>query len=184
MVPFTNGKFLHIGILAIPLLFFAVLGTVNGTNFTDGLDGLASSVTIVVVLFFALASIAHFKMVDPLSFGMIGGLMGFLYYNSFPAKIFMGDTGSLALGGYVVAKAYMSQMPLFILIVGLIYLIEVVSVIIQVGYFKKTGGKRFFKMAPIHHHFELCGWSETRIVTVFTIITALLSALALTGLVR
>ena len=184
MVPFTNGKFLHIGILAIPLLFFAVLGTVNSTNFTDGLDGLASSVTIVVVLFFALASIAHFKMVDPLSFGMIGGLMGFLYYNSFPAKIFMGDTGSLALGGYVVAKAYMSQMPLFILIVGLIYLIEVVSVIIQVGYFKKTGGKRFFKMAPIHHHFELCGWSETRIVTVFTIITALLSALALTGLVR
>ncbi len=183
IIPFAGGRAFNIGFLAIPLMIFAVLGTVNGTNFTDGLDGLASSVTIVVVLFFALASMLHAGIIDPLSFGMVGGLMGFLYYNSYPAKVFMGDTGSLALGGYVVAKAYMNQMPLFILIVGLIYLVEVISVILQVGYFKKTGGKRLFKMAPIHHHFELCGWSETRIVTVFTIITALLSVLALTGLV-
>ena len=184
LVPFTRGRFISIGLLAVPLLFFAVLGTVNGTNFTDGLDGLASSVTIVVALFFALASVLHFGIADPLSFAMAGALMGFLYYNSYPAKIFMGDTGSLALGGYVAATAYMHQMPLFILIVGLIYLIEVLSVIIQVGYFKKTGGKRIFRMAPIHHHYELGGWSETRIVTVFTIVTALLSVLAFSGLVR
>ncbi|MBQ4362302.1 MAG: phospho-N-acetylmuramoyl-pentapeptide-transferase [Lachnospiraceae bacterium] len=181
LLPFTGDRFIHIGVLAVPLLYFAVIGTVNGTNFTDGLDGLASSVTIVVALFFALVSVLHLHMDDPLSFAMAGALMGFLYYNSYPAKIFMGDTGSLALGGYVAAKAYMCQMPLFILIVGLIYLIEVVSVILQVGYFKKTGGKRLFKMAPIHHHYELCGWSETKIVTCFTILTALLSVLAFSG---
>ncbi len=181
LVPFTGSHYIRIGFLAVPLLFFAVLGTVNGTNFTDGIDGLASSVTVVVALFFALVSVLHLHINDPVSFAMAGGLMGFLYYNSYPAKIFMGDTGSLALGGYVAAKAYMCQMPLFILIVGLIYLIEVLSVIIQVGYFKKTGGKRIFKMAPIHHHFELSGWSETKIVTIFTIVTLLLSVLAFSG---
>ena len=105
--------------------------------------------------------------------------MGFLLFNVFPAKVFMGDTGSLALGGFVAGTAYMLQMPLFIILVGLIYLVEVASVIIQVTYFKKTGGKRIFKMAPIHHHFELCGWSETRIVAVFSIITAILCMIAL-----
>ena len=108
--------------------------------------------------------------------------MGFLLFNVFPASVFMGDTGSLALGGFVAGTAYMLQMPLFILIVGLIYLIEVISVIMQVTYFKMTHGKRIFKMAPIHHHFELCGWSETRVVAVFSIITAILCLIGLLAL--
>ena len=107
--------------------------------------------------------------------------MGFLLFNVYPASVFMGDTGSLALGGFVAGTAYMMRMPLFIIIVGFIYLAEVISVILQVTYFKKTGGKRLFKMAPIHHHFELCGWSETRVVGVFSIITAILCLIALMG---
>ena len=138
LVPFSNGYYLDIGWMAVPLLFVAVIGTV-------------------------------------------GALLGFLLFNVYPASVFMGDTGSLALGGFVAGTAYMMQMPLFILIVGIIYLVEVASVMIQVTYFKKTGGKRFFKMAPIHHHFELCGWSETRVVAVFSIITALLCLIALMG---
>ena len=107
--------------------------------------------------------------------------MEFLLFNVYPAKVFMGDTGSLALGGFVAGTAYMMQMPLYIIIVGFIYLVEVISVILQVTYFKKTGGKRLFKMAPIHHHFELCGWSETRVVAVFSIVTAILCLIALMG---
>ena len=107
--------------------------------------------------------------------------MGFLLFNVYPASVFMGDTGSLALGGFVAGTAYMMQMPLYIIIVGFIYLVEVISVILQVTYFKKTGGKRLFKMAPIHHHFELCGWSETRVVAVFSIMTAILCLIALMG---
>ena len=109
-------------------------------------------------------------------------LLGFLLFNVYPAKVFMGDTGSLALGGFVASSAFMMQMPIFIAVVGLIYLVEVLSVIIQVTYFKKTGGKRIFKMAPIHHHFELCGWSETRVVAVFSIVTAILCLVAYMGL--
>ena len=113
---------------------------------------------------------------------VVGSLLGFLLFNVYPAKVFMGDTGSLALGGFVASSAFMMQMPLFIAIVGIIYLVEVLSVIIQVTYFKKTGGKRIFKMAPIHHHFELCGWSETRVVAVFSIVTAILCLIAYLGL--
>ena len=120
--------------------------------------------------------------IEPITCAVVGALMGFLLFNVFPAKVFMGDTGSLALGGFVAGTAYMLQMPLFLILVGLIYLIEVASVIIQVTYFKKTGGKRFFKMAPIHHHFELCGWSETRVVAVFSIITAILCMIGLLAL--
>lgn len=120
--------------------------------------------------------------ISPITGAVVGSLLGFLLFNVYPAKVFMGDTGSLALGGFVAASAYMMQMPIFIAIVGLIYLVEVLSVIIQVAYFKKTGGKRFFKMAPIHHHFELCGWSETRVVAVFSIITAILCLVAYLGL--
>lgn len=112
----------------------------------------------------------------------MGSLLGFLLFNVYPARVFMGDTGSLALGGFVASSAFMMQMPIFIAIVGLVYLVEVLSVIIQITYFKKTGGKRFFKMAPIHHHFELCGWSETRVVAVFSIITAILCLIAYLGL--
>ena len=167
LIPFSGGKYLDIGWLAVPLLFIAVIGTVNGTNFTDGLDGLASSVTVLVATFFTVVAVGTKSGIEPITCAVVGALLGFLLFNVYPASVFMGDTGSLALGGFVAGAAYMMQMPLFIIIVGLIYLVEVASVIIQVTYFKKTGGKRIFKMAPIHHHFELCGWSETRVVAVF-----------------
>lgn len=179
LIPFSGGKYLDLGWLAIPVLFFAVVGTVNGTNFTDGLDGLASSVTIMVATFFSVVAIGTNAGIAPITCAVVGALLGFLLFNVYPASVFMGDTGSLALGGFVVSTAYMMQMPLFILIVGLIYLVEVLSVIIQVTYFKKTGGKRIFRMAPIHHHFELGGWSETRVVEVFSITTAILCLIAL-----
>ena len=183
LVPFTGGKFYwDIGWLAIPVLFFAVIGTVNGVNFTDGLDGLASGVTVLVATFFTVVAMGNKSGIEPITCAVVGALLGFLLFNVYPASVFMGDTGSLALGGFVASAAYMLQMPLFIIIVGLIYLVEVLSVIIQVAYFKKTGGKRFFKMAPIHHHFELCGWSETRVVAVFSIITAILCLIALLAL--
>ena len=179
LIPFSGGKYLDLGWLAIPVLFFAVVGTVNGTNFTDGLDGLASSVTIMVATFFSVVAIGTNAGIAPITCAVVGALLGFLLFNVYPASVFMGDTGSLALGGFVVSTAYMMQMPLFILIVGLINLVEVLSVIIQVTNFKKTGGKRIFRMAPIHHHFELGGWSETRVVAVFSITTAILCLIAL-----
>ena len=180
-IPFIPGHELDFGILTIPLIFIVVIGTVNGVNFTDGLDGLASSVTIMVATFFSVIAIGTKSGIEPITCAVVGALMGFLLFNVYPAKIFMGDTGSLALGGFVAGTAYMLQMPLFLLIVGLIYVVEVLSVMIQVTYFKATHGKRFFKMAPIHHHFELCGWSETRVVAVFSIITAVLCLIALMG---
>lgn len=179
LIPFSGGKYLNIGWLAVPLLFFAVIGTVNGVNFTDGLDGLASSVTVLVATFFTVVAIGTGSGIEPVTCAVAGSLLGFLLFNVYPASVFMGDTGSLALGGFVASTAYMLQMPVFILLVGLVYLVEVLSVIIQVAYFKKTGGKRIFKMAPIHHHFELCGWSETRVVAVFSIVTAILCLVAL-----
>ena len=182
LIPFSGGYYLDIGWVAIPLMFFAVIGTVNGVNFTDGLDGLASSVTVLVATFFTVVAIGTKSGIEPITCAVVGALLGFLLFNVYPASVFMGDTGSLALGGFVASTAYMLQMPVFIVIVGLIYLIEVLSVMIQVTYFKKTGGKRIFKMAPIHHHFELCGWSETRVVAVFSIATALLCLIALMGM--
>ena len=175
LIPFSDGKYLDLGIFAVPLLFVAVIGTVNGTNFTDGLDGLASSVTVLVATFFTVVAVGTKSGIEPITCAVVGALMGFLLFNVYPASVFMGDTGSLALGGFVI------QMPLFVIIVGLIYVVEVLSVMIQVTYFKVTGGKRFFKMAPIHHHFELCGWSETRVVAVFSIATAILCLIALMG---
>lgn len=178
LIPFWPGHYLNLGILSIPVLFIAVIGTVNGVNFTDGLDGLASSVTLIVAVFFTVVSIGMKSGIEPVTCAVVGGLMGFLLFNVYPAKIFMGDTGSLALGGFVAGTAYVLQMPLFILLVGIIYLVEVLSVMIQVTYFKATHGKRIFKMAPIHHHFELCGWSETRVVAVFSIVTAIMCLIA------
>ena len=178
-IPFLSNQYLDFGIFNIPVLLFIVVGTANGTNFTDGLDGLASSVTVIVATFFTVVAIGTGSGIEPITCAVVGALLGFLLFNVYPASVFMGDTGSLALGGFVAATAYMLQMPLFIPIVALIYAVEVLSVMIQVGYFKLTGGKRFFKMAPIHHHFELCGWSETRVVAVFTITTALLCLAAL-----
>lgn len=173
IIPFTGGKTWNIGWLAIPLLFVVVIGTVNGVNFTDGLDGLASSVTVLVATFFTVVAIGTKSGIEPVTCAVVGALLGFLLFNVYPASVFMGDTGSLALGGFVASTAYILQMPIFIMIVGFIYMVEVISVMIQVTYFKKTGGKRFFKMAPIHHHFEMCGWSEVKIVVVFSAVTAL-----------
>lgn len=178
-IPFMDNKYIDFGLWNIPLLFFVVIGTDTGTNFTDGLDGLASSVTVMVATFFTVVAIGTGSGITPITCAAVGALLGFLLFNVYPASVFMGDTGSLALGGFVAASAYMLKMPLFLLIVGAVYVIEVLSVIIQVSYFKLTHGKRIFKMAPIHHHFEMCGWSETRIVTVFTIATALLCLVAL-----
>ena len=176
-IPFTGGMIisgLAFRIFATIAAFVVIIGTVNGVNFTDGLDGLASSVTSVVAVFFCFSSMALTGEIEPVCAAVFGALLGFLLFNVHPAKVFMGDTGSLALGGFVAGAAYSLQMPVFIVIVGLIYLVEALSVMIQVTYFKKTGGKRIFRMAPIHHHFELGGWSETRVVAVFTIITILL----------
>lgn len=181
-IPFWSGHYLDFGIFNIPVLFFIVIGTVNGTNFTDGLDGLASSVTVLIATFFTVVAIGLQSGVEPITCAVVGALLGFLLFNVYPASVFMGDTGSLALGGFVASTAYMLQMPIFIAIVGFIYVIEVLSVIIQVGYYKMSGGKRIFKMAPIHHHFELCGWSETRVVAVFSIVTALFCLVALMGI--
>ncbi len=178
-IPFMSGKLLDLGILSIPAVFVVVIGTVNGTNFTDGLDGLASSVTVMVATFFSVVAIGTQSGIEPITCAVVGALLGFLLFNVHPASVFMGDTGSLALGGFVAGTAYMLQMPIFIVIVGAIYLIEVLSVMMQVSYFKMTKGKRIFKMAPIHHHFELCGWSETKVVAVFSITTALLCLVAL-----
>ena len=180
-VPYMEGVYLDFGWMNIPVLFFIVIGTVNGTNFTDGVDGLASSVTVLVATFFSVVAIGTGSGIEPVTCAVVGALLGFLLFNVYPASVFMGDTGSLALGGFVAATAYMMQMPLFIVIVGFIYMVEVVSDILQVSYFKMSGGKRIFKMAPIHHHFELCGWSETRVVAVFSIVTALLCLAALMG---
>ena len=186
LIPFTggfeNGMYLDLGWLAIPVMFLAVIGTVNGANFTDGLDGLASSVTVLIATFFTVVAIGTNSGIEPITCAVVGALLGFLLFNVYPASVFMGDTGSLALGGFVAAAAYMMQMPIFILIVAMIYWIEILSVIIQVTYFKMTGGKRIFRMAPIHHHFELGGWSETRVVAVFSIATAILCLIALMGI--
>lgn len=178
IIPFTGGKTIDMDIFFLPMFFFIMLGTVNGANFTDGLDGLASSVTLLIAVFLTMVAIGTNAGIAPVTGAVAGGLMGFLLFNVYPAKVFMGDTGSLALGGFVAASAYMLNIPLFLPMIALIYMVEILSVIIQVTYFKKTGGKRIFKMAPIHHHFELCGWSETRVVAVFSIVTAVLCMVA------
>lgn len=181
IIPFT-GKIVALSNWAyVLLLMFVVVGTVNGSNFTDGLDGLASSVTALIATFFTVVAIGTGSGVAPVTCAAVGALLGFLVFNVYPAKVFMGDTGSLALGGFVAATAYMLKMPLFIVIVAFIYLAEVLSVIIQVVSFKTTG-KRVFKMAPIHHHFELCGWPESKVVAIFDIVTALLCVLGLIAL--
>ena len=182
-IPFVAGVgFTMPTWLFIIFVFIVVLGTVNGVNFTDGLDGLASGVTVIVATFFAIAAIMLGVAVTPIIGAVVGGLLGFLLFNTYPARVFMGDTGSLALGGFVASIALILHMPLFIVIVGLIYLVEVLSVMIQVTYFKITHGKRIFKMAPIHHHFELCGFSETQIVAAFSIVTALLCLVGMAAL--
>lgn len=181
-IPFKPGYYVDFGIWNIPVMFVVVAGCANGTNFTDGLDGLAGSVTVMTSAFFTVAAIGLNAGIHPITCAVTGALLGFLLFNVHPASVFMGDTGSLALGGFLAATAYMMQMPLFLPIVGLVYVAEVLSVIMQVAYYKYSGGKRIFKMAPLHHHFELCGYTENKIVAAFTIITAALCIIALSGI--
>lgn len=179
-IPFINTTF-DLGILFVSFLFFVMVGTVNSVNLTDGLDGLASGVTVLVVVYFMFIAWALDSGLVPVCGAAVGSLLGFLLFNSHPAKVFMGDTGSLALGGFVASVAVLLKMPILIVIVGLVYVCEAVSVMLQVGYFKLTGGKRIFKMAPIHHHFELCGLSETKVVTLFYIVTAIMCLIGYLG---
>lgn len=174
VIPFTN-HIINLGIWYIPFMMIFIIGTVNAVNLTDGLDGLASGVTLIVSCFFVLFAVSISNSdVAILAAATAGACLGFLGFNSYPAKVFMGDTGSMALGGAVVAFSTLTNSPLIIIIVGFIYLAEALSVMIQVTYFKLTNGKRIFKMAPLHHHFEQCGWPETRVVFVFWIVTVVL----------
>jgi len=174
VIPFTN-HIINLGIWYIPFMMIFIIGTVNAVNLTDGLDGLASGVTLIVSCFFVLFAVSISNSdVAILAAATAGACLGFLGFNAYPAKVFMGDTGSMALGGAVVAFATLTNSPLIIIIVGFIYLAEALSVMIQVTYFKLTNGKRIFKMAPLHHHFEQCGWPETRVVFIFWIATVVL----------
>ena len=182
LLPFVKETSWSLGILFFPVSLFIITATDTGANFTDGIDGLCSSVTAVIVFFLFLVDriILGGAELGALPGAVLGGLFGFLCFNAHPAKVFMGDTGSLALGGFVVAMAIQTGTALYIPLFAFVYFMEVLSVIMQVTYFKMTHGKRIFKMAPIHHHFELLGWSETQVVTIFTIITIL--ACFITGL--
>lgn len=182
LIPFSGGRTISLGFLAVPALIFIALATTNGTNLTDGVDGLCASVTVPVAVFFCAAALMMNRPGASAAAAMAGALLGYLFYNFHPAKVFMGDTGSLAIGGFVIGMSYVLGMPLFIPIVGFIYAAEVVSVILQVSYFKATKGKRLFRMAPVHHHFEKGGWSETKVVGVFTTVTILLCMAAVAAL--
>ena len=178
-IPFVN---ITIAIHPLVYIFFAMfvmVGCVNAVNITDGIDGLCGSVTVPVMAFFTVAAVAVERFdLALLPAALLGGLIAYLFYNWHPAKVFMGDTGSLFLGGVVCAMAFALDMPLVLILVGFVYLVETLSVILQVGYFKLTHGKRIFKMSPIHHHFEMCGWREVKSVLVFTGVTALMCVLA------
>ena len=181
-VPFTELRWSIPIWVYIAFAIFVIVGTVNAVNLTDGIDGLATGVTMPVMIFFLVTAIALRK--TELGFfpaALLGGMGGFLCYNFHPAKAFMGDTGSLFLGGAVCGMAFALDMPLILVLVGLVYIVETLSVILQVGYFKLTHGKRLFKMSPIHHHFELCGWSEVKIWTVFVSVSVLMCVLAYLG---
>ncbi len=181
-LPFTDTALPLPWPLYIIFAAFVIVGADNAVNLTDGIDGLAAGVTLPVAVFFTCVGIARQDFgVTIFAAALAGGLIGFLIYNFHPAKVFMGDTGSLFLGGAVAGLAFACDMPLILLLVGLIYIIETLSVILQVTYFKATGGKRLFKMAPIHHHFEMCGWGEKKIVLIFSGVTILLCLLAYFG---
>ena len=185
-LPFFNTYVVLNWVVYMVLAAFIIVGTVNAVNITDGLDGLSSSVTVPVAIFFTVMGIVwkQFPQLGIFGGAMVGGLFGFLLYNHYPAKVFMGDTGSLFLGGAVAALAFAYDMPLVLIPVGIVYICETLSDILQVGYFKLTHGKRIFKMAPLHHHFEMCGWKETKIVAVFTTVSVIFCALAYLGVMN
>ena len=179
-IPFVHDKF-KLGIFFVPFIFLVLIGTVNSINLTDGLDGLAAGVTVLVAIFFMYVAL---KFNNPLCFiagTVVGSLLSFLLFNLYPAKVFMGDAGAFALGGFVASIAIILRMPLFLIIVGIIYVVESLSVMLQVFYFKISHGKRIFKMAPLHHHFELCGWPETKVVAVFYFVTAIMCLIGLSA---
>ena len=182
-VPFFNTRIIMSWPVYLIFAAFVIVGTVNAVNITDGIDGLAAGVTVPVGLFFAVVALwwPGFEQLGVYSGALVGGLLGFLVYNFHPAQVFMGDTGSLFLGGTVAALAFAYDMPLVLIPVGFVYICETMSDILQIGYFKLTHGKRLFKMAPLHHHFELCGWSEVKLVAVFTLVSALCCLAAALG---
>ena len=176
-IPFTGIEF-DLGIFYIPFVMLVLLATTNSANLTDGLDGLASSIGTIVAVFFAVATAKlGVGSASTVSGALVGGLLGFLIYNAYPAKVFMGDTGSLFIGGAVAAVAISAGLELFIIMGAFVFLFEALSVIIQVTVYKKTK-KRVFKMAPVHHHFEMCGWKETKVVLVFSLVTLALCAIS------
>ncbi|MBQ8580039.1 MAG: phospho-N-acetylmuramoyl-pentapeptide-transferase [Oscillospiraceae bacterium] len=182
-IPFVNVTFYLHPIAYIFFAMFVMVGCVNAVNLTDGVDGLSSSVTVPVMVFFTAAAVATERLdLALLPACLVGGLIAYLFYNWHPAKVFMGDTGSLFLGGIVCGLAFALNMPLILVLVGFVYIMETLSVILQVTYFKLTHGKRLFKMSPIHHHFEMCGWKEEKIVIVFTLASALMCVLAWFGI--
>ncbi len=182
-IPFVDVSFHIHPLVYIFCAMFIMVGCVNAVNLTDGVDGLSSSVTIPVMVFFTAASILAGRYdLALLPAALVGGLIAYLFYNWHPAKVFMGDTGSLFLGGVVCAMAFALDMPLILILVGFVYICETLSVILQVSYFKLTHGKRLFKMSPIHHHFELCGWKEERIVLTFAAVSAVMCLIAWFGI--
>ena len=182
-IPFFNTHLVLPWVVYMIFAAFVIIGTVNAVNITDGVDGLSSSVTVPVAVFFAVLGglWQGCSQLGVFAGALVGGLLGFLFYNHYPAKVFMGDTGSLFLGGAVAALAFAYDMPLILLLVGFVYLCETLSDIIQVTYFKLTHGKRIFKMAPLHHHFEMCGWKETKVVAVFAAVSTVFCVLAYLG---
>ncbi len=178
VIPFGGGT-VDLGWIYVPFALLVIIGTDNGSNFTDGLDGLCGSVTCVIAMFLAYLSLSAGGGIHPIAAAVAGAMAGFLLYNTNPAKLFMGDTGSLALGAFVASSALVLKQPLLLVPAAVVYLAEVLSVMLQVGYFKLTKGKRIFRMAPIHHHFELGGWSEPKVVAVFTVVTAVGCLIAL-----
>ena len=182
-IPFFNVSFTLHPIVYIFFAMFVMVGCVNAVNLTDGVDGLCGSVSIPVMVFFAAAAVLTKKMdLALLPACLVGGLVAYLFYNWHPAKVFMGDTGSLFLGGIICGLAFALNMPLILILVGFVYIMETLSVILQVGYFKLTHGKRLFKMSPIHHHFEMCGWKEVKIVFAFSAVSAVMCAIAWFGI--
>lgn len=179
-IPFFQTHIVMNWVIYLIFAAFIIVGAVNAVNITDGVDGLASSVTVPVAAFFALLARMWpgYTQLGVFAAALAGGLLGFLVYNHHPARVFMGDTGSLFLGGAVAAMAFAYDMPLILILVGIVYICETLSDILQIAYFKLTHGKRIFKMAPLHHHFEMCGWNEGKIVTVFTTVSVVFCALA------
>ena len=183
-IPFANVSFEIHPMLYIFFAMFVMVGCVNAVNLTDGVDGLCGSVTVPVMVFFTAAAVLKGKLdLALMPACLVGGLIAYLFYNWHPAKVFMGDTGSLFLGGVICGLSFALNMPLILLLVGVVYIVETLSVILQVGYFKLTHGKRLFKMSPIHHHFEMCGWKEVKICLVFSAVSVVMCVVAWLGII-